>query len=219
MAREEFKELTDDLLLEIIRKSLLNVQSLIDDGDLLLQNGRYPRASVMYQLANEESGKALLCFLRLIFDYNNYSDHLAEFNESFFDHIAKSKKVMVVDFFFARVLYQGKPKEMKDFLINKKEILGNMNAYELNDMKNYSLYTSLKREKVVIPDELITEQIATNMQLIAKARYSWTQATTKFSEEYLLTFRQHLRENPINHDDMIKQLVDEMFELTEETEA
>ena len=67
MAKEEFPELNDELLQELIHKSLENAQSLIDDGDLLLNNDGFPRATVMYQLANEEVGKALLSYGHLIF--------------------------------------------------------------------------------------------------------------------------------------------------------
>jgi AbiV family abortive infection protein len=216
MAREYFTELNDELLLELIQKSLINAQTLIDDGDLLLENGRYPRASVLYQLANEESGKALLSYLPLLFHYKDYLNHLEEFNVVFFDHIKKSKKSTAADFFLAQILYKGQPEKMMDFLEKRKGVLGNMTVNELNEMKNFSLYTSLRNKKVVIPFQLITESTATNMQLTAKWRHRWIKGATEFSGPHLLELRKYMEENPIDREKYAKELAEEIFGKIEE---
>jgi AbiV family abortive infection protein len=217
MAREYFTELTDELLLELVDKSLINAQTLIDDGDLLLENGRYSRASVLYQLANEESGKALMSYVALLFHYKDYPGYLKKFNGAFFDHLEKSERSTSADFFVAKILYKGQSEKMIDFIVKRKGVLGNMSVNELNEMKNFCLYTSLRNNKVVIPDQLITKKTASNMQLTANIRLKWTKGVTQLSAPQLLDLRKYKEENPVNFDKYVKELGEEIFGKQDES--
>jgi AbiV family abortive infection protein len=71
-------------------EAMVNANELMKDGDLLYINERFQRSYAMYQLANEELGKALFSMVHLISDYKNYTTRIDWYTKTFYNYKPKS---------------------------------------------------------------------------------------------------------------------------------
>jgi AbiV family abortive infection protein len=189
---------------------LLNAESLISDAELLKNNGRKERAYTLFQLASEEIGKAsqVLNFLLLkdINDANAYKLFLKQF----LDHKAKTNSFISFDYFVLMAL--------KEQIVDKKKFL-EATIYEfnnlklLNDLKNYSLYTSIIDDKFLSPKQLITNEHLNHIEFRINTRYKLAkfmlETATKVSHE----IREFQLNTPIDEEQLRIKTVDEIVEL------
>jgi len=148
-----------------INKSLLNSIELIDDAEYLFQNKRFARAYALFQLGIEEIGKVTMLF-RLVttyildgkeIDLNKMKDHKHKYKETFvydlFMLFALSHKNKTID------------KSLLDTLIYEIQ-----NIDLINELKNFSLYTSLIDNKFKIPKDIISEKLVISIRYRAMIR-------------------------------------------------
>jgi AbiV family abortive infection protein len=166
-------KLTQDNLFEIIKKSIDNSSQLIVEANLLREHKKYARAYTLYQLSIEEVGKAILTFGFLL--NNDFEDPSMQkvFLKDFRDHKAKTKKSMGIDILIAE--------SIDDELI-KKRLLDNIlkqdnDIEKINEYKNYSLYTSIKEDKILLPSQVISEKMANDLGFYAFIRQLATKQT------------------------------------------
>lgn len=164
------EKLTRSELEEGIQVVCYNVLSLIEDAELLLSNDRFPRAFTLGQLANEEIGKAVILYhIHLHFDEHSTID-FKQLNSDFRDHKAKTFHATYPDFFNAATRRRGEPVKDRETYIN--EILEEIEKgeYQYNNLKNESLYVSVKKNKFLAPSEIIGKEVAEESIVKAKKR-------------------------------------------------
>lgn len=186
--------------MKVANLALKNADSLIQDGDLLFNNARYPRSAAIYQLAIEEVGKALLANGFLIFDHKEYDKKIEEFNKCFFHHVPKSEKSVGMDFLVAQMIFKDEPQKMVDFILNKKGIFLNKTFKEMDDMRNNCFYIGLINNRFVDPASYMSEESAAVIQKIAKVRYNSAKAIIDIAIKHLTEIRDSLEKNPIDGD-------------------
>jgi AbiV family abortive infection protein len=160
-------KLTKEILFEAVTKSIKNAGQLIEEGKLLKANGKLARAYTLYQLSIEEVGKALMTYGFLLFDDYENEEKQKEFLKDFKDHKVKTKKSAGVDFMIAMTI--GTPEIKKVLISNMQTQLENTNKF--NDLKNYSLYTSLIVNTFLMPEEVISEKIVNELEFYAVIRH------------------------------------------------
>ena len=142
-----------------------NARDLIAEANLLLDNGYYPRAYSLTQLATEEIGKSSI-LLRAAFEY--YMGVTIDFKYlkdlGFAKHQEKTKQSLKPELIAIWLFEQsqGKTTDLRAGLIddfNKIE--------ELNDLKNNSLYVGIAKDAFFAPKEIITKDMV--KKLIEKA--------------------------------------------------
>lgn len=196
-------KITEDNLKEAIEKCLSNALDLIDDASLLKKNNRKERAYTLFQLAIEEVGKAIRIFVYLLFD--NLSDEKTKkiFLKDFRDHQEKTRKSIAMDYYFLLI--------GKDHIDDKLKFL-EASAYELknisklNDLKNYSLYTSIHNNQFKTPKELISDSNLDSIEFRALTRYRVAKSYLQFQLPHLETLKNYFSTNPItlSEDELIK---------------
>lgn len=187
-------KLSEQILIEVCQKSLENARELIGEADLLKENQKIARSYTLYQLATEEVGKAIYCYL-IIFQ-KQYDDPAIklEFDKVFRSHKIKTDKSSSLNIMIAQVLYKGNFEGAMKFLEETIEEGKQLN--HINDFKNYSLYTSIVDSNVKNPSEIITERHLANIELKAKSRFGATNAFVKVGIEHLESLRKYQNENP-----------------------
>lgn len=161
-------EITKENLKIAMQKCIVNAGNLIDDANLLYANGRAARAYTLYQLAMEEVGKAMMRFYFLLSkDLNNEKDRKL-FTKDFLSHKSKTKQAIGVDLMFLSV-YKKEVADKYGFIQDSFKDF--RNTAELNDFKNFSLYTSFVDGTFKTPDELITPDATKKIQFRATLRF------------------------------------------------
>jgi len=145
-----------------------NATRLIEEAEGLVVFERYSRAYTLFQLATEEIGKFILIFHALLDFYNGITIDEKYFKDNHFkDHMHKTKKsllieLIVIEHFESHIGHETglKQKIWNDF----------NNVNELNNRKNQSLYVSIKDDKFVFPDTVITKDMVNDIGLLTKIR-------------------------------------------------
>lgn len=186
--------LSESLLIEICTKSLENARDLISDADLLKANQRIPRAYTLYQFATEELGKASYC--HSIIHEEQYDDPnvIKEFIKFFFSHQKKTVESLSLNFLIAQVNYKGDSKGAYRFLQLDEEKRKQVQATD--DLKNYSLYTSIIDLQVKNPAEMISRELLSEIELEAKSRFNLINTFVLIGIKHLPEIREFQRANP-----------------------
>src|SRR2546421_7932122 len=140
--------LSENELLIAIRKSLINSEDLISDAELLKKNERLPRAYALYQLAIEETGKAMNIYANIILGISHKT-----LCKNFKNHIAKAQIARMLSVFYSIELIKTDTLNGEKLL--EWTLLEIKDASMLNDYKNYSLYTSFIDNTYKTPKEII----------------------------------------------------------------
>ncbi len=189
------KPLSINQTLSALSKMLENAQELIEEAELLLKNNKNARAFALAHLASEELVKFNL-LLPVAFELAR--DHSIDWKEigiRLRSHHVKIRGAILLDFL------RTPP---QDGIYQSSELSQQMSTSEkLNNMKNYSLYTSQIDQEFVKPSELIDNETA--MACVSHARelleiyqmaYSGLFMLTQWTEEGL----RHCIEMPVFQD-------------------
>jgi AbiV family abortive infection protein len=156
-------------LLIAVSKSISNSEDLISDADLLLDNDRLPRAHALYLLAIEEAGKAMDVYESLLLGTFKNSERQKTLKENFKSHLKKAETARRISILLAVQLLKSNNKSKGEEIL--QSVLQEMTvAKEINDYKNYSLYTSFIDDTYKAPREIITEKMVSVIRSIAKNR-------------------------------------------------
>jgi AbiV family abortive infection protein len=156
------RELSVEELLEGCRDVLANARELLDEADLLLQNGYHARAYFLAHIACEEMAKApmlygVACELAL-----DLSPDWPKLDRRLRDHRAKIRNVLTMDYFKSEI--RADNSDVSDF----EEDLARIPLY--NQAKNDSLYAGLAAEGFVQPSARFDREGAEALIRLAKAR-------------------------------------------------
>lgn len=165
-------------------KILENAQELVEEATLLLEHNRYARAFALAHLASEELVKFQLLFPVALELARDHRIDWKQVDKTLRNHHAKIRGGILLDF-------MREPPQ--DGIYQASDLSQRMSASgTLNDMKNWSLYTSLIDHDFVKPSECINAQTATacvasvHEQLqIFQMVYAAVLALTEMTEEGL----------------------------------
>jgi len=168
-------KLTKDNLFDAINKSVQNSGLLYQEGEILFSKKRYARAYSLFQLSIEESGKAMMTYNFLLFDDFENETNQKKFLKNFKSHKFKAKKSINIDLLVAEAI--GSKNIKKTLILNAEYQKKHIN--EINDLKNYSLYTSLVYGKFMLPSEIITKKMSDDLGFYAKIRQDTAKQISK----------------------------------------
>ncbi|HEY9169002.1 MAG TPA: AbiV family abortive infection protein [Lutibacter sp.] len=141
-----------------IELSIENSFELIGDANILFDNGKYARCYSLTQLSLEELGKSIMLYdfyMKLQLNKRKEID-FKKFRRDFRDHRLKTFESIFIEF---QMKGKGKTElsEIKDnSLLNFGNIQKNKEGY-YDNLKNNSLYVSLKNDKFYKPNELFNK--------------------------------------------------------------
>lgn len=151
------EKVPNDKIIDGMKKSFSNAESLLNDAYFLQSNKKWSRAYTLSQLAIEELGKIPMLFELLINRINDYPIDYENLNSSFKNHPEKTKSSINSEIAFMKLYKEHSGAKWVDEYVKKKEEqLANVD--ELNRMKNESLYVSVINNDFQSPEDIITEE-------------------------------------------------------------
>ncbi len=189
-------ELNDGLLIEIMTKSVQNAKDLIEDGHLLYAKERYQRAYALYQLANEELGKALFSMVHLISDYKDYADRINWYNRTFYDHKPKSITSTDIDLIAVSSMFVGHPEEFAKFYKHHLGFSAEIDHDQMERNRMNCFYVDVVDGKVLVPSDLITKEMCTKLQTMVITRHHTASHSIKIAVETYIVIREDFEKNP-----------------------
>lgn len=187
-------------LLIAVSKSISNSEDLISDADLLLDNNRLPRAHALYLLAIEEAGKAMDIYGSLLFGTFKDSEGQKILKENFKNHIRKAGKARTISILWAVQMFKSNNKSKGEEIL--QSVLLEMGAAkEINDYKNYSLYTSFIDDTYNTPREIITEKMVSVIRSVAKDRVLLVNQFFTIPSKQYEEMKKYAAENPDTGED------------------
>jgi len=140
-----------------MKKSFNNADSLLQEADILKSNKKFARAYTLSQLAIEELAKIPMLFDLWIKRINEYDIDYEQFNNNFKHHPEKTKISIAWEIAFFKLYKEHSGEDWADNAIKKgEELITKID--ELNKLKNESLYVSIKNEDFQSPNETIDEE-------------------------------------------------------------
>jgi AbiV family abortive infection protein len=195
-------DLSDEQLIIAIQKSMVNAGELLADANLLHENDRLPRAYTLYQLAMEETGKALRIYGSIILGKLDTEQGRKEFKRDFTDHIEKAQSARAMMLIVIDSIRRTSPElAMKLYDWTFAEYT---DSKTLNDYKNYSLYTSWVDGAYKTPSEVITKDRINYIELMANARFKAARAFTDASIDNIKEVKKYAKQHPPNDESMEK---------------
>jgi len=197
---------TEKELLIAVSKSISNSEDLIFDADLLLDNNRLARAYTLYQLAIEEAGKAMDIYSSLLFGTYKDSKGQKILRENFKDHIKKAGRSRIISILLALQLFKNNNKIKGEEILNS--VLLEMGAAkEINDYKNYSLYTSFIDNTYKTPGEIITRKMVSVLKSLAMDRVLLVKQFFMIPSKQYEKMKKQAEENPITNEDSDEEVM------------
>jgi AbiV family abortive infection protein len=186
-------------LLIAVSKSISNSEDLISDADLLLDNNRLARAHALYLLAIEEAGKAMDVYVSLLLGTFKDSVGQKTLKENFKSHLKKAGRARSISILWAIQLFKNNKSKGEEILQSVFQEMGA--AEEINDYKNYSLYTSFIDDTYKTPCEIITEKMVSNIRSLAKNRVVLVKQFFMIPSKQYEEMKTYAAENPIKTED------------------
>jgi len=145
-----------------VKNCLENATELIQDADLLLKNRRFARTHSLTQLALEEVGKAMMLyeFYNALQMDNRKEFDFKKFRKNFYNHKWKTFESTMVNLmmYTEKESYNLKSDDFKKYALDHFEDILKVKSGHYDDLKNNSLYVSLKNNKFCKPTELFNEK-------------------------------------------------------------
>lgn len=198
-------------LIIAVSKSISNSEDLISDADLLLDNERLPRAYTLYQLAIEEAGKAMDVYGSLLLGTFKESKGQNILTENFKSHIKKAGRARLISIVLAIQLFRNNNKSKGEKIL--QSVFHEMRAAkEINDYKNYSLYTSFIDDTYKTPGEVITEKMVSVNRNLAKDRVALVKQFFTISSKEYEEMKTYATENPVTNEDNDEEVIEYLKE-------
>ncbi len=196
----------EEKLLIAVSKSISNSEDLISDADLLLNNDRLPRAHALYLLAIEEAGKAMDVYGSLLLGTFKDIEGQKILKENFKSHIKKAGRARTISILWALQLVKNNNKSKGEEILlsvfQEMEV-----AKEINDYKNYSLYTSFIDDTYKTPFEIITEKMVSVIRELAKNRVVLVKQFCMISSKQYEEMKTYAEENPTTSEDSDEEAI------------
>lgn len=152
------KQLTKDQLTEARVKALRNARELLEDAKILFRTKRWPRAFFLSRIAEEEMGKYWFLVAATVEATANKIDW-KKFWKDYRNHEFKARRAVHLEMFGLPPFPRATELAKVDKLVSQIE----------KDRKS-SLYSDISNNRFVSPDEVIGENLASQMLNIAEDR-------------------------------------------------
>lgn len=169
--------ITDSDLKVGIIKCIENAESLIRDAEILKAHQSIERAYTLFQLSLEEIGKAAIVFFYAILSDKEKLIKLSSFKKEFHSHKLKTTQAINFDYLILSSINE-KGERQKFF---KVMMLEHEKIEDFNNLKNYSLYTSIFNSKFLKPADIITLEHLEGIKERAKTRFGLVKPYLEFS--------------------------------------
>jgi AbiV family abortive infection protein len=144
-------------ILKGMKKSYNNACLLIEEAEILSAKNKWQRGYALCQLAIEEFAKLPILFNLWIDRINSSEIDYKELNDFFKNHIKKTKISIESEITFYKMYKEHSGEKWVDNAIkNGEELITKIS--ESNELKNKSLYVSIKGNDFQSPDEIIDEE-------------------------------------------------------------
>ena len=149
--------LFEQKILNGLPKILDNAEALLTDANLLYKNHRKERAYALYQLSIEEIAKAFILLSSILLEDTSSEEYQKKLMKDIQNHTYKSKRSIAINYFIKDLLIEknGNSEYEQMVLDSFKEI---DSIKEINNKKNYALYTTYINNEFKSPLELISEE-------------------------------------------------------------
>lgn len=186
-----------------------NSKTLLVEAKLLLNNGYPARAYTLAQLSIEEAGKSILLCKAIIDYYHGQEINFKYFEDiGFRKHQEKTKQSLKPEL-IAIWMFENSRKEKTNLRDGLIDDFKNING--LNNLKNDSLYVSIKDDGFVSPKQVFSSDMTSD--LIEKAEIRLAAAEPLFrSLDVMKEAAERLKEaadNPDAHATLIQRLSEE----------
>lgn len=198
------QKLTPEKAAEGISAIVSNAHSLIDDAELLYENGRYERATALSILAVEEAGK--ISIIRSILMEDDQKELSKEWKR-FRNHLDKNWGLAFFD-----SVQQGRKHfdELKSLLTDEKS----KKSFEY--LKQLAFYTEFfKNKNWSSPDKVINKDLATTILKSAKV-FVGDKGSSVSTKEELELWVKHLKPVWKKDTNLMKQAVINFYHEAEE---
>lgn len=194
--------LDEKSLLIAIEKSMINAEELLFDADLLQRNGRMARAYTLYQLATEETGKAMRIYGSIVLGLLSTEKGRKEFVKNFTSHIEKAQSARSLSLLVIEEI-RRKDEQLGDKLLDML-MTEFSESKTLNDYKNFSLYTSWIDDSYKTPMEMITNGKVNYIELMSKNRFAVAKAFFQSALQIIDQVKQLAIENPMTEERILE---------------
>jgi AbiV family abortive infection protein len=178
------RELANEKLIEGIKKCYANGDSLLNDAFTLGESKKFSRAYTLGQLAIEEFAKVPLLLSVLIERLEGNNVDYDKYEKTFKDHTLKTELGIDWEIAMWKHYKQETGKDFVDKLIDKSNEYRHQ-LKELNDLKNESLYVSIKDNEFQSPTEVFNEDKFNSIMGIASFRKIMLQRFTNINEKFI----------------------------------
>jgi AbiV family abortive infection protein len=179
-------------ILNGIPKIIDNAKALLDDANLLYENKRFERAYSVYQLSIEEIAKAFFLLTTILFDDLTSEKVQKKLKDGIVSHKIKARKSIGLDSMLNLIIKESNMEVYEIQVLKSFKEFDNIN--ELNNKKNYSLYTSLIDGCFMSPCELINKEDVDKIRIKASIRITFGEALMKpiiiRIDQFKLSFKQ-----------------------------
>lgn len=194
-----------------IPKIIDNSKALLDDADLLYENKRFERAYSLYQLSIEEIAKAILLLTTILFEDLSSKEVLKRLKVGMKDHKIKGIKSIGLEFMLNSIIKENNKEVYEIQALKSFQELKNID--ELNNKKNYSLYTSLINNCFKSPKELINKEDVDEIKFKAFIRITFGEALMNPVLKRFDHYKQSFKKQNLDKE-YVKELYQEQIEET-----
>lgn len=194
------ENLSDDTLLEGMKKSYENAVDLLYEAHLLGEAQNFSRSYTLCQFSIEEFAKAPILFSILMERLEGSTIDYEKYDKDFYNHERKMEHGIDWEIGMFEYYKAETGKDFADKIIEKSKDYQN-NIKELNDMKNESLYVDIKNNSFQSPSEVIDEEKYNKIAGIASLRKLMLQIFGKIDDKTLDEIRSGFKENSTDGSD------------------
>lgn len=180
----EIEKIPDKNIINGMKKSLKNSESLLNEALLLQSHKNFARAYTLCQFSLEEQGKVQILFELWIKRINGNQIDYEQMNKNFINHKTKTKISIDTEITFWETMKERTGYDWIDKIIDDREKL-RLQISTFNNLKNESLYVSIKNDDFQSPEEVIGEEEYKNIFSDAYMRLG-------FSKNFVLAVEEHI---------------------------
>lgn len=182
-----------DKLINGIKKAFANAESFLNDVYILKEYEQLTHAYTLCQFAIEELAKISILFQLWIDRINENEIDYNKFDSDFKNHIVKTKLSVETEISLLKLYKEETGAEWVDEVIKKGEELL-LNLKFSNDLKNESLYVTVKNNDFQSPTDIITKDVFDSIYGTALLRKMMFENLMNKSEEYINEIARLLKE-------------------------
>lgn len=200
-----------------LEKCVHNAKGLYKDAVLLKENNRLSRATSLFKLSIEESGKTTILYRAILLSEMGEKVTSKYLNkEGFANHYKKAKSALDLDIEILHLYKSSTGNSVKGFLESK--FSEEKSLHNLNWIKNISLYVDFFEGRFISPEETINTEILDTLEFKALMRIEAAKGLIQRLDSIHLTAQKikEIEENPKLKEQTMEKIRKEIIEFLQE---